>query len=287
MNLRDMETAEKIMWRTGQYRVPHSLSKEEAFDKLMERIASTELREETRVIRLRPRYSLIVAAAALLLLIGLWFIMSNKQMENIVAEKGHHTDYRLPDGSMVTLNADTKISFNKGNFNKKRSVIMDGEAFFNIEKGNTFTIKTNLADIEILGTSFNLYARGNTFHVSCFSGKILVKSGSQSVVISPREMAYIEDDQLIFKRNENIHALAGWRSGEFNYKNASLNLVFDEIERQYNVTFVLPELNERFFTGGFSNKNLVDALDIVCIPMGLTYEIGSNSKIFIKCKTDQ
>ena len=36
--------------------------------------------------------------------------------------------------------------------------------------------------------------------------------------------------------------------------------------------FVTPKLDDKKFTGSFSNKNLVDALDIICIPMGLTYE---------------
>lgn len=281
-----MNSEEKIMWRTGLFKVPYSLSKEQAFDRLIDRIAETEHHESRQIVRMPARLILAAAAAALLLLVGIWYIYNHKPMENIIAEKGHQTDYRLPDGSMVSLNADTRISYHKTNFNKKRNVKMEGEAFFSIEKGTPFTINTDLADIRILGTSFNVFAREGTFKVSCFTGQILITSRSQSLMVSPMETASIDNNKLVKYRDENITASTGWRSGEFNYENAALNLIFNEIERQYNVTFVLPKIDDKFFTGNISNKNLVDALDIVCIPMGLTYEIGSNSKIFIKYKTD-
>jgi ferric-dicitrate binding protein FerR (iron transport regulator) len=286
MDFKHMNSEEKIIWRTGQYKVPYTLSKEQAFERLKKKIADGNDRENRQVYRLSLKSFLAAAAVILVLILGFWVIWSSNKKENIVAGKGHHTDYRLPDGSMVMLNADTKISYNKSSFDRKRLVRMDGEAFFNIEKGTAFTIKTTLADIKIMGTSFNVFARGNSFKVSCFTGKILVVSGEQSVTVAPVETAIIEDNKLKLFHDENIQASAAWRTGEFNYENTSLNLVFDEIERQFNVTFVLPLLDNKYFTGSITNKNLVEALDIVCLPMGLTYEIGSNSKIIIKFKTD-
>jgi transmembrane sensor len=163
---------------------------------------------------------------------------------------------------------------------------MDGEAFFNVEKGKTFTVKTNLADIQVLGTSFNVFARDEQFKVSCFTGKIRVTSGSQSVIITPNETAFLKNNKLVTSRDENVQASAQWRSGEFNYINTSLILVFAEIERQYNVNFVMQNnIDNLYFTGNITNKDLVAALDIICIPMNLTYEIGSNSKVFIKSQT--
>jgi transmembrane sensor len=287
LEFRAMNTEEKIIWRTEQYRVPDSLPKEEAFHALMNRTANGNLKERKRVVKLPVRYFYAAAAAAIILLIaGTWFVWNSRSVENVIAEKGHQTDYKLPDGSVVSLNADTRISFNKARFDKKRMVKMEGEAFFNIEKGSPFTIATSLADIKILGTSFNVYARDNSFRVNCFSGKIMVTKGSRTVVVNPMETARIENDILSVVKEENVYASAGWRNGEFNFENTPLNLVFDEIERQYNITFILPGLKGKYFTGSITNNNLVNALDIVCIPMGLTYEIGSNSKVFIKLKTE-
>jgi transmembrane sensor len=282
---KDMKTEEKILWRASQYRIPDAISKEEAFEKFMKKMGDGGSKEPHKVIRMPVRY-IVAAAAILTLVIGSWMIWNDRSIENVVAVKGHQSDHRLPDGSGISLNADTRISYNKINFNKKRSLKLDGEAFFTIQKGNVFTISTRLADIRILGTSFNVYARENDFKVSCFTGKILVTAGSQSEIVIPGESACIGNGKLIVTKEANIHESAEWRVGEFDYIHKSLNLVFDEIERQYNVTFVLPDIEGKYFTGTITNKNLVDALDIVCQPMDLTYEIGSNSKILIHFKTD-
>jgi len=279
---RDMNTEEKILQVSGNYVIPNKKTKEEAYHALRKKIADNEAKKG-KIITLR-RY-MAYAAAAAVLLIGAWILWPGNSMENVVVEKGQQTDFKLPDGSLVLLNADTKISFDKNKFDKKRSLQMEGEAFFNVEKGSRFTIATDLADIEILGTSFNVYARDNQFSVSCFTGKILVKNNATSVIILPGQTAYIDNDKLEVRKEENINATAAWRVGEFSFENTPLNLVLNEVERQFNVTFVVPNLDDKKFTGSFSNKNLVDALDIICIPMGLTYEIKSNGKIFIANKS--
>ena len=58
-------------------------------------------------------------------------------------------------------------------------------------------------------------------------------------------------------------------------------MVFDEMERQFNVKFAGQNFGDRFFTGSITNKDLKEALDIVCIPLGLNYEIGNKGEIFI------
>lgn len=284
---REMNTDEKILWLTNRYDLPQfETTKEDALEKLKKRISQSEPIVEKPTIKIPYKTYWYIAAAAILLIMGLWSLFIFQPVENIIAEKGNHTDYRLPDGTMVTLNADSKIAFSKKKFSKKRVVKMEGEAFFNVEKGSTFTISTQLADIKILGTSFNVFARDDIFRVGCFAGKILITSGSQSVTIAPGEVAFLEDNTLKVFQNKDISVTAQWRAGEFNFENAPINLVFDEIERQFNVNFVSSGLTDRNFTGSFTNKNLVDALDIICIPMGLTYEIGSNSNIYIKYKAE-
>jgi transmembrane sensor len=283
----EMNTEEKIMWFTDRYESPHfELSKEEARARLASRIAAGPLPEKKPVKHVNFVKYWVAAASIIFLISGIWALFIYQPVENIVAEKGQHADYRLPDGTFITLNADSKISFSKKKFNKQRQVQMDGEAFFNVQKGSTFTINTPLAAIKILGTSFNVFSRDNIFKVSCFTGKIIITSGLQSSTITPGEMAYLENNTLKIMQKADISTSAQWRVGEFNFENASLNLVLDEIERQFNVTFVASGLTDKDFTGSFTNRNLVEALDIVCIPMGLTYEIGSNSKIYIKPKAD-
>jgi ferric-dicitrate binding protein FerR (iron transport regulator) len=275
----------KILTRAGQFRVPSSRTKEEAFTLLKAKMQATP-KSRTLVIRRVARYSLAVAASAALFAGAVWMMRFGMPRQSVVAERGHRIDYRLPDGSSVALNADTKITFRKPGFEKRRTLHLEGEAFFNVEKGSPFTVNTERGRILVLGTSFDVYSRDNEFKVSCFTGRVRVSNGSQSVIITPGEMVELENGMLVRTGKSDISSLTGWRMGEFGFENTPLSHVFEEIERQFNVTFVLPGIQGKSFTGTITDRNLVDALDIVCIPMGLTYEIGSNSQIIIKYKTD-
>ncbi len=199
----------------------------------------------------------------------------------MIAEKGTHKEYRLPDGSIVNLNADSKISFIGRDFINNRHVSLNGEAFFDITKGSSFTISTSNGEIRVIGTSFNVNARDNSFIVSCITGKILVSVRNQSVTITPGESATLTGKGLISYTDSDMSRVTRWLDGEFIFVNSSLDLVFSELERQFNVKFAGINFKNKFFTGSFSNKDLQIALEIICIPMGLNYEIGSNGEIFV------
>jgi transmembrane sensor len=284
----EMNTEEQINERISQFQVPYTHGKEEALLLLKAKINAQNYNfPDQKKILFQPIYWISGIAATLLILLGTWYLFLHNPTCEIVAGRGQHTDIHLPDGSKVNLNAESKISYNKKNFITKRDLTMDGEAFFQVQKGQTFTIHTKYADIRILGTSFNVLARKNSFKVSCVTGKVQVSNVGNSVIITPGECASMEGDHLSKFSDKNIETVSLWKNGEFSFENTQLNLIFNEIERQFNITFVskLP-LDKMHFTGSFSNKNLANALDIVCIPMGLTYEIGRNDKVFIKEKKE-
>jgi transmembrane sensor len=284
----EMNTNEKIFEQSGRFRVPYVQTKEEAFLQLKAKIAAGNHQiQEDRRFHLRPVHWIGSAAAVILLLLGIWLGFLYRPLTQVVADRGQHTEMQLPDGSKVILNAESKITYHKKDFKTTRDLSMEGEAFFSVKKGQTFTIHTPYADIQILGTSFNVLARKNSFKVSCITGKVKVFDPAHAVVITPGESAEIADNTLSKFQDKNINTVSNWKIGEFFFEDANLKIIFNEIERQFNVTFATSmPLDKMHFTGSFSNKNLSDALDIVCIPMGLTYEIGRNDKILIKEKKE-
>jgi transmembrane sensor len=275
----------KILQTVDSYDVPYTLTTEEALLKLKARIASMPVLETKPMLRKKNVFLWIgSAAASVILIVGAWMYFSYFAQTKIVAGYGQQLSCQLPDSSEVTLNAGSQIQFSKRSFLRNRHLKMDGEVFFKIKKGSRFTINTKNAEIQILGTSFNVFDRNHSFKVSCVTGKIQVTHKDSKVVITPGQSAAVDNDKLVTYSEKNISAVATWRSGEFYFENTPLTTIFNEIERQYNVTFVSKGIGNKFFTGSFSNKNLTDALDIICIPMGLTYEIGGNGEIYIREK---
>jgi transmembrane sensor len=284
----NVSVEEMILYRSSMLRVPGGRSKVDALAMLKTKAAALEnksipLNKEGMRLKI---WIPAAAAAAILLFMGLWRIFLHDPMTRITAENGSITHYRLPDGSAISLNAGSYIIFKKKEFTGDRLVNLEGEAFFDVEKGSTFTISTNKGSVKVLGTSFNVHSREYFFSVSCLSGKIQVMAGDKSVVIEPGQTAKLSGNDLISYQDNKIDNATGWLKGEFYFENTPLIQVFQEIERQFNVKFAGHEVNEEYFTGSFDTKDLNITLEAVCLPMGLKYEIGKNGKILIGEKTN-
>jgi transmembrane sensor len=280
-----MGLEQKIMMRASKLRLPEGISSSEALSLLKLRIAQSESEKSKSGNASKINYSLVYLfssiAAGLLVLFGIWQIWLKNPEIYVVAQKGSRLEYRLPDGSDIHINSDSRMTWDKRDYKNDRHLSLEGEAFFSVTKGTPFTISATRGNVIVLGTSFNVYSRADAFKVSCLTGKVLVTSGAQTVTIVPGESAEFKGNDLLSYADSRINYASGWINGEFNFDSSPLSRVLGEIERQFNVKFTGLNFNSRFFTGNFTNKDLKEALDIVCIPLGLHYEIGKKGEIFI------
>jgi transmembrane sensor len=280
-----MDFKEKILFRSSRFKVPGGKPREEALSDLKKMISEKEkviISGEGNVTRMI--WWLSSVAAGILFLFGLWQLSTFVSETKITSDRGSHTNYILPDGSAVQLNAESRITFKKKKFSLERQVTLEGEAFFNVTKGSSFSIITPNGEIIVLGTSLNVFSRDNSFKVTCITGKVMISSNNQSVTIESGESAELYGENLNGFSDRKLHYVTGWINGEFYFENTPLNMVFDEIERQFDVKFTEKGKGNRFFTGSFTNKDLKEALETICIVMRLNYEIGENEKISISDK---
>jgi len=278
----NLSTDEKIETFVQAYRVPQNKSKAEAFRILQTKMQNHETEKPVRNLRV---YWSAAASVLLLALLTTIYFYQQKPSE-IVAGLGKHVDYTLPDGSTVNINADSKIIFSESRFAKKRVLKLEGEAFFSVQKGIPFEVETKLGKIGVLGTTFNVYSRNQDFIVTCLTGKVKVSSNDQDIIITAGEKAELVSGALQKTSGLPDEKVAGWRNGEFHFESIPLISIFEEIERQFNVSITTSGLENRYFTGDFTNKNLTETLETVCLPMNLEYEITSESQIRIKQKKE-
>jgi ferric-dicitrate binding protein FerR (iron transport regulator) len=279
-DFKNLTSEEKILFISSGYSVTDKLPREDAFTELKQKIKAGKKSGSANLTR-RNHYIYWGIAATLFLLIGLSVFFRQKDIVSVLAHKGAHTEYLLPDNSLVFLNADSKISYSRSDFTDKRYLQLKGEAYFITKNGTNFVVSTRFGEIKTLGTTFNVNSRDNYFKVSCLTGKILVLSSSDSLIITERESVLLTGNKLTKKTEKNIEKTITWRLGEFHFDDRPLKSVFNEIERQFNVSVEARGIGNRFYTGSFYNKDLKEALDIICIPMGLKFEIRNNKKIII------
>jgi len=252
---------------------PSDASTKRMFDLLDE-----VLPQETKVIPLQvvkpaklvSSFFLKVAASiAILLTTGYAFYAFN-EVEISVGNTAQK-EVVLPDGSIVTMNSGSQIQYNKLLWKLKRELSLEGEAFFEVEKGEKFVVNSTLGRTQVLGTSFNIYARGKKYEVKCSTGKVLVSSNrtNEEVILLPGEGVVLKEEVLRsfeYDKEEN----EDWRQGEFYYDQTFFEIVIAELERQYGVTVSYPDsYKKERYTGYFNNKDLAMALKMVSEAMGL------------------
>lgn len=213
-----------------------------------------------------------VAAVAVLLLAGyFYFTTLTTSVETGIAQTNSFT---LPDASEVTLNADSKITYNKNKWKQNRFLSLEGEAFFKVSKGNTFKVKTSEGSVTVLGTQFNVFVRNGLFEVACYEGIVQVNFKDKHLKLSAGEKLHIEDG----KWNSNLvadNSIPSWLNKESRFEDTTVQLVFKELERQYPVHVSLENIDlTKRFTGTFTHENLELALQSICEPLQLNYKIN-------------
>jgi transmembrane sensor len=267
---------DELITRSSHLKVPDTVTKEDAWKKLSGRLEEAP-RPEARVVSLSRWIPLGIAASITLMVIA--FFVFNKI--TVATQMAETKFYVLPDGSAVTLNADSRITFRRFGWSGERSVSLEGEAFFQVTKGSTFAVENEKGIVTVLGTSFNVHARPSDFKVSCFTGKVKVVSGEKDVILTKGMLTKLEQrgltDPAPFDGEKTT-----WRDGDFYFEGQPLNVVIDELERQFGLEITLLGDGTRLYTGYFSNKDPDEALEMVFKPMSLRYQRGNNNKITVQ-----
>jgi len=225
---------------------------------------------------------LFLFAAAAAALFAVFFLFRGNDLGVIYStEMAKMETVKLPDGSVVTLNADSEISFDDKNWQAERKIDLKGEAFFDVMKGAKFSVVTSLGTVEVLGTSFNVFAREKELAVFCATGKVAVNANSQETILTPNEKVLVVNGKHAKQSNvDGNQNRSTWRENIYHYDGVEFSKVIDDVKRQYNVEISLPnELKHKAFSGNFSGANAQEALSNVCYVMGLEAKWNGNNAV--------
>lgn len=238
--------------------------------------------------------SFIRIAASIIIIIGFsfagWAFFNHISIESPLAETNHLI---LPDGSHVTLNANSKLTYNKSGWLKTRIVTLKGEAFFEVMKNPAvpFIIRLDGADVKVLGTSFNVkaYAEADNIEVTVSEGTVSVYDHQQQdkkVVVTRGEKAvFSKVDKEVEKQNNEDHNFIAWKTGIMVFENDSLSGIIKTLRSVYHKDIVIQssELNHCTITTIFDNKDLNTVLKVLKSTLDITIE-EKDGRIIIKGK---
>lgn len=216
------------------------------------------------------------AAAVAVILVSSYFLFFNNET-NYNTQFAEIKTIDLPDASEVILNANSSLSFKKKTWNQNRDLQLNGEAFFKVKKGKSFTVNTSVGKVTVLGTQFNVKERKNYFEVKTFEGLVSVSYNDTLVTLPKGKMFKVINGKIDTLNTFNTNSKY-WLQKESNFTSVPLQHVLNELQNQYNYTIKTKNVDlEQLYTGGFTHNDINIALQAITIPLQLSYEIEENN----------
>lgn len=203
---------------------------------------------------------------------------SEMAYNTMATPKGRQFQVVLPDGTRVWLNAASSIRYPTVFTGKERRVEIMGEAYFEVAqkvKQPFFVQLNNQAEIQVLGTSFNInaYENEHSVNTTLIEGSIKITSSlniehtTSNIILKPGQQAQLLVGQrarqgIKLLESADIDKVMAWKNGTFNFEGAGLEEVMRQLERWYDLKVVyegaIPKI--QFFGEISRNENLSSLL---------------------------
>lgn len=240
-----------------------------------------------------------VASVAAILVFGLfagsaitYLVSQNKEKsEQLVFEtpRGEKSMVKLPDGSEVWLNANSRLVYNSFSSNH-RQVELKGEAFFKVTHNEhaPFVVRTNECNVEVLGTTFNVmaYDEFGRKEITLLEGKVNIEMDGTEQVLKPGQALVLKNHHTQILE-VNASQSSAWVDNKFNFQDIPLSELMKRLENWYDVDITLENSSGREvnFTGTFKNEETIwQVLDAIKVYTPIQYQKSDLRQIIITVK---
>jgi ferric-dicitrate binding protein FerR (iron transport regulator) len=241
----------------------------------------------------------IAAVIVLGIFIGIYTVsLINKQdpvYYSAHSPSGSVSEMILPDGSVIFLNADSRIKYSIEGENGNREVFLDGEAWFEVQKNKKkpFIVHTGYYDVNVTGTQFNVkaYSSENEVITTLEEGEVYINSTeqlklSENIKLNPGEQIVLaKNSNEIEVKTVNTQWFTSWKDNTLIFVNMSLQELIVLLERKYGVDIIVKnkDILDLHFDGTIKNETIIEILDIIKTALPVNYKV-TDQKIEIEAK---
>lgn len=187
-------------------------------------------------------------------------------MQTLTVPTGQRIHLTLPDGTGVWLNARTTLRYPALFSKNRRTVQLDGEAYFDVAKDpeRPFIVETNRYCVEVLGTRFNVeaYGENDTFETTLMQGSVKLvsrKDPGEVLLLTPDHKATLKKGRLEITPVEDYNPYR-WKEGLICFKDASFLDIMKTFEKYYGIPIRVEnqKVQKFFYTGKFRQADGID-----------------------------
>lgn len=194
----------------------------------------------------------------------------------------------LPDGTKVWLNAASSITFPVAFQEKERRVTISGEVYFEVaqDKSRPFSVTGGNANVQVLGTQFNVnaYEDEDKLKVTLLNGSVKVSDiqSKQATVLVPGQQAQLTAEQLSSTGNIDLNKVMAWKNDLFNFEDATLDEAMRQISRWYGVKVIYEQgIPKTQLWGKMSRNTSFERVLRNLKDIGVNYRLTDNKELII------
>lgn len=231
-------------------------------------------------------YRIAAALVVGLLFVFAWIYSTRLAGTEQVVAENEPVEVQLDDGTLVTVNRNSRIRYKTKFAESERRVLLTGEAWFDVSRDTTrpFMIDAGGARVEVLGTSFNVnaYKENSMVEITVESGVVALtakQDQQEQIVLRAGNSGtyHKEKKELILIPSSNPNTIS-WKTRELFFDGSSLQEVADLVNRVYNVNLVImnPQMASCPITVTFRDQSLEAVLNV--LEMTLDLEISRSGQ---------
>jgi transmembrane sensor len=281
-----------LIWEQSlQLTAPISVNVDDAWMRMQQRIKKEVIGIMAVPVRSFSKSWLRIAAAIIIVVCvgGLTYVLDSKNSgEQIVAVKvasvNNVVTDTLPDGTVITVNKNSTLSYPSKFKGDTREVALNGEAFFKVtpDKEKPFIIHVNDVIVRVVGTSFNIKSENGKTEVIVETGIVQVTKNKHTVRLLPKEKSVTQwRDSTLAKDTVQDQLYSYYRSKEFICNNTPLHSLVETLNEAYNVHIIIENdaLKDLPITTVFKGESLDNILAVISETFKINIEKTGNQII--------
>jgi len=254
----------RTIWEKSKtLRAVSTVNEEAAWQRFQQRVQKKEKRP-LGGLRIAASIIIILAIATIA-----YLVQKNGPVQQLTAQAIEKTvTDTLPDGSVITLNKRSSLTYPEKFKGESRAVALKGEAFFNVtaNKEKPFIITVNDVQVKVVGTSFNIKSTADSIEVIVETGVVQVLKGNQMVELHPGEKTVVYQTAATLQKHKEEEKLYNYyRTREFVCEDTPLWKLVQVLNEAYNSNIVIEraELRNLPLTTTFNNESLDQVLEVI------------------------
>ena len=267
-----------------------------AWNRLNERIGGEELPvKEVHTRRSLPVWLKVAASVLIIVTLGItiWFISGKTEEAQLLSLTTEDEEItlvqKLMDGSVVYMAGNTRFRFPAQFDDQIRKVELTGEAFFDVSHlpDKPFFVETSMAQIEVLGTSFNVKTKqNNILEVFVETGSVRVQlreRPGEKFQLSQGELLTVQDDFIEKSYVAGLYNTA-WRKNHMQFKDEKLENILAVLNQNFQINMRVedPELNHRRLSVTFYNTSPEILGELIAVSLNIQFEISGQNEILFR-----